>query len=243
MKVRAAFFFFVYVVAANVPFWIATRSIGFLLTGVFNFELLVVGALSLFVRRWVAVVLLVVGMLMDIVRGIGLTYLLSPSEMMGSARFLPEAVPAHAWGAVAVAMAIGVVCFLVVLMPAAEMDGREQVCVLAGLVMFAAVCGAVDLQQGHTSLFHRDTLQSGLRFTRLPVHSLIMSQVQYEQSRSMRVAGADVPVVAASKVMARFDGGSVAPQMSAMEPNVVLVLVESWGEPVSAGLEASLVRP
>jgi hypothetical protein len=50
MKVRAAFAIFVYIVAANIPFWVASHSIGLLLTGLFNVELVFIGILSLFVR-------------------------------------------------------------------------------------------------------------------------------------------------------------------------------------------------
>ncbi len=88
MKVRAAIVFFVvtvYVVAANIPSWIASRSMGLLLNGVFNFELVVLGILSVFLRRSVTLTLLGIAMVLDVLWGISSTYLLSPSEMIRSA--------------------------------------------------------------------------------------------------------------------------------------------------------------
>jgi len=98
MNVRTAsvfFVVFVYAIAANVPFWLAGHSMGLLLTGVFNVELLVLGMLSVFLRRWVTVVLLAIAVALDMVRGVSSTYLLSPLEMIRSARYLFEYAPSH----------------------------------------------------------------------------------------------------------------------------------------------------
>ena len=47
VKVRVFFVTFVYLVAANIPLWIASRSIGLLLIGMFNAEFLIIGILIL----------------------------------------------------------------------------------------------------------------------------------------------------------------------------------------------------
>jgi len=239
MKVRIAFVLFVYIVAVNIPLWIATHFIGFLLTGLFNVELVVLGILSVFLRRMVTVVLLPFVILLDIARGIGMTYLLRPSEMINSTRYLSEAVPSHFLGIVAVVACIGVVCLLGAVASGSRLDGREQAFVASALTIFVVVCGAVDVATGHTSALRRDYQAGAVRLTRFPSHALVMSELNHRRYS----AGANVLVPAASKVMVRFDGASVLPRTNAMAPNVVLILVESWGRPLAADLEGALVRP
>jgi hypothetical protein len=175
MKARSAsiyFVFFVYVVAANVPFWIASRSMGLLLTGVFNFELVVVGMLSVFLRRSVTV-----------------TLLLSPLEMIRSARYLFEYVPSHLGDVVAIALCIAVMCLLAALAQNNCAMRRDRVYAVFALAVFLVGVGAVDMHEGRTSLFHGDYERSTLRLTRLPGHSLLMSEVMFRRLNSRLLRG------------------------------------------------------
>jgi phosphoglycerol transferase MdoB-like AlkP superfamily enzyme len=70
-----------------------------------------------------------------------------------------------------------------------------------------------------------------------------MSEVQYEGFRSRHSAGADTFVPSASKTVVGFDNASLLARKDAVVPNVVLILVESWGKPISADLGQFLVRP
>ena len=246
MKVRAAFVFFVffvYAVAANVPFWIASRSMGLLLTGVFNFDLAVVGMLSVFLRRSVTVTLLAIVLVLDVLRGISSTYLLSPLEMIRSARYLFEYAPTHVGDIVAVMFLIGLICFMAAHAQDNRATDRERVYVVSALAIFVVVVGTVDVHERRTSLFHGDYERSTLRLSRLPAHELAMSEVMFWHFIHLRSAGSKTLVPAASKMMARFENASVAAHANAMAPNVVLILVESWGKSLDAGLERSLVLP
>jgi phosphoglycerol transferase MdoB-like AlkP superfamily enzyme len=246
MNVRTAsvsFVVFVYAIAANVPFWLAGHSMGLLLTGVFNVELLVLGMLSVFLRRWVTVVLLAIAVALDMVRGVSSTYLLSPLEMIRSARYLFEYAPSHSGNVAGVVVCVGVVCLMAALAKDNRATGRERVYVVSTLAAFLVVCGSIDIHKGRTALFHGDSESSALRLTRLPVHSLVMTEVMLQHLNNLRSTRNDAFVPAASKMMVRFENASVAADTNAMVPNVVLILVESWGRSLDADLERSLVQP
>jgi hypothetical protein len=246
MKVRASVVFFVvfvYVVAANIPFWIASRSMGFLLTGVFNFELVVLGILSVFLRRSVTVALLAIALVLDVMRGISLTYLLGPLEMLRSVRYLFEYAPSHVGEVAVVAICIGAICLLGAVAKDSLARNRERLYVVCALAVFLVVVGVIDVHKGRTSMFHgEDYEESSLRLTRLPGHELVMNEVLL-QHFSLRSTGSTASAPAASKMMVRFEDAAVASHGSAMVPNVVLILVESWGKSLDASLERSLVQP
>jgi hypothetical protein len=241
MKVRVSFAVLLYVVLANVPFWIASHAMGLLAGGLFNMEVIVIGILSVFLRRAVAVTLLLVAMLMDVLRGVNSTYLLSPSEMIRSARFLFEYAPAHPGGVVAVAICTALVCLMAALVGDGRSAGSERVYVVATLTVFAVLCWTVDLFAGRTAMLREDRELGAVRLTRLPTHSLVMSELRYETFYRTHLAGKNASAPAASKLIVRLDNAAYS--ASTVVPNVVLILVESWGKPVAADLEESLVRP
>jgi phosphoglycerol transferase MdoB-like AlkP superfamily enzyme len=243
MKTRAVFVFFVYIVAANIPCWIASHSMGLLLTGLFNIELAVVGILSVFLRRGITVGLLLVTMLLDVLRGIGVTYLLSPSAMLRSVRYLPESAPSHLWGTAAVASCIVAIFLMAAAVHESHPTGRERAYAVLGIAVFVVMCGTVDVSMGRTASFGRDWQVDVLRLTRFPAHSLVMDELRYEEFHRMHPGGPKDSVAAASQRVVRFEAASASSRADAMLPNVVLILVESWGKPVDALLEESLVRP
>jgi hypothetical protein len=110
MNVRTAsvlFVVFVYAIAANVPFWLAGHSMGLLLTGVFNVELLVLGMLSVFLRRWVTVVLLAIAVALDMVRGVSL---LLPARTMKLRREMPRCARGTSWYSMCIGRCLALRC-------------------------------------------------------------------------------------------------------------------------------------
>jgi phosphoglycerol transferase MdoB-like AlkP superfamily enzyme len=244
VKTRVFFFVFLYGVAANIPFWIASRSVGLLMTGLFNVEFLIIGILSVFVRRKLTFGLLLAAILLDIVGGINATYMLSPSEMFRSVRYLSEPKSLHLWDAVLVAICIAIICLLAVLGSGDRASGRERRFIALSLAAVALLCGVVDIETGHTMAFTGDSQYSATRLTRLPTHALVMSELAHVAHESLKrsiVVGNDAPMSSASTKLVGLDAASR--RGSATLPNVVLILVESWGKSRVADVEAGLVRP
>jgi phosphoglycerol transferase MdoB-like AlkP superfamily enzyme len=244
VKTRVFFFIFLYGVAANIPLWIASRSVGLLMTGLFNVEFLIIGILSVFVCRKLTVGLLLVAIVLDIVRGINATYMLSPSEMLRSVRYLSEPKSLHLWDVVGVAICIALICLMAVLASSDRASGRERRFISLSLAVVAVLCGVVDIETGHTMAFLGDSQYSATRLTRLPAHALVMSELAHAEHESFKrsiVVGNDAPMFSASTKLAGLD--TTSPRASATLPNVVLILVESWGKTHASDLEAGLVRP
>jgi Sulfatase/Cytochrome b(C-terminal)/b6/petD len=243
IKIRVFFVVFVYLVAANIPFWIASRSIGLVLIGLFNAEFLIIGILSVFLRRRLTLVLLLCAIFLDLVRGIGMTYFLSPSEMLRSVRYLLGAAPSHLWHIIAIAICIAVVCLLAVLVSRDGASNRERRWIVATLLAFFLFCVATDVLSGHAGLLRRDAQLDMPRLGRFPAHFLVVSEWQNESLRGLGRTGAGASVVSASKRLTGLDTAPASSGTGAMLPNVVLILVESWGKPLAADLDEALVRP
>jgi phosphoglycerol transferase MdoB-like AlkP superfamily enzyme len=243
LKTRVFFFVFLYGVAANIPFWIASRSVGLLVTGLFNVEFLIIGILSVFVRRKLTVGLLLVAIFLDIARGINATYMLSPSEMLRSARYLSEPKSLHLWDVVVVTICIAMICLIVALASSDRASGRERRFIALSLAAFVVFCGAVDVKTGHIVSFRGDSFFSTPRLTRFPTHSLVMSELEHESFKNSFAAEKDVPMLSASTRLVGLNTTSASMRASAALPNVVLILVESWGKSRATDLEGALVRP
>jgi phosphoglycerol transferase MdoB-like AlkP superfamily enzyme len=243
MKIRAPFLVFIYIVAANVPFWIASRSMGLLVTGLFNVEVVIIGILSVFLRRTLVIGLLLVAILLDILRGINATYMLSPSEMFLSARYIFESKSVHLSYIVVISICIALICLALSLISRGPMSVKERAFVASTLAVFALFCGVADVRAGQTKILQGDSQFRSYRLTRFPVHSLVMSEWTQRGIKRSIAAGTDALVPSAATRLARLDTGSAPLGTSATLPNVVLVLVESWGQSRAADLEAAIVRP
>jgi Sulfatase len=243
IKIRVFFVVFVYLIAANIPFWIASRSIGLLLVGFFNVEFLIVGILSAFLRLRLTIGLLLCAISLDLVRGVGETYMLSTSEMLRSVRYLFGDGPSHLWHVIVIAICIAVICLLAAFTSLDDANSRERgyvVCTLLGLFL---LCGVTDIVSGQTGLLRRDVQWGAPRLSRFPIHFLVISEWQHETFRALLRTGASDSAQSASTRLAGLGTSTASLETSAMLPNVVLILVESWGKPRAADLDEALVRP
>jgi Sulfatase len=243
MKSRSYFVIFVYLVVANIPFWIASHAIGLVLKGPFNDEFVLIGILSLFVRRALTVGLLLIAILLDMLNSVASTYLLSFSDMVRSVRFVPEIAPSHLWAIVGVAVCIAMVCRIAALASNSGIAGRERGYVASTLAVFIVLCAAFDASTGHVLAFRQDRQLGTVCLTRLGSHFVVMSGLHRQWFSSPVFAGTHASVPAASTMMAGFEAVSTSPRTDEVLPNVVLILVESWGKPLATDLDESLVRP
>jgi hypothetical protein len=216
---------------------------GLLVTGLFNVEIVIIGILSVFLRRTLTIGLLLVAILLDILRGINATYMLSPSEMFRSARYAFESTSVHLSDIVVITICIAIVCLVVTLTSSGRISGGERGFVALTLAAFALICGVADVRAGQTKILQGDVQFRSYRLTRFPAHSLVMSEWQQMRLKSLMAAGRHAPISSASTRLVRLETTSEPLGASATLPNVVLVLVESWGKSRAADLEEALVRP
>jgi hypothetical protein len=240
MKTRSYFVVLFYLFVANVPFWLASYSMGLRLKGPFNDEYVLIGIVSLFVRRWVAVGLLVLAIGLDLLNGIASTYLLGIPEMIGSVGSLHEFAPSHVWSVVGVAICVVMVCVTAALVSGSAIAGSERRYAASFLGVFLIAAVACDVATGHVLAFRQDRQLGPVCLTRMGSHFVVMAGMHRKIAPYQFTAGTNDAAVAAS---ANFERVSETQRMSAVLPNVVLILVESWGRPLDGDMEESLVRP
>ncbi len=240
MRNRSVAAVFFYAIVANVPFWIASHYFGLVVKGWFNLEFVVIGILSVFIRRWITIALLAGAILVDLLSGIGSTYWLSGSEMICSADSVLAITASRISDVVLVLTSILCVCFAIKAVAGMDMTGRERTGIAVSLAIFLCMCAAFDVATGHTS-FRLDRQLGTIRLTRIPTHALYQSELD-RWSREARIASStDGSVPAAAMKMIRFDSSMYT--LSSAKPNLVLILVESWGMPLASNLKESLFLP
>jgi hypothetical protein len=233
-----------YLVFANVPLWIASHWLGILPVGWFCLEYAGVGLLALFVPGTVAAALLLLVIAADLISGTSMTYWLPPSECVkniGSLRNLPNT---HLVAVGAVAFFMVLVVGLAASFPVGSSRGVDRARAATCLVAFVGIVSCADLvaalhRDGHMPNPFRgvspsDSIKlsyfSAIRLSRLPTFQLVHGEVFYAKiGQSVSASHADTSGVpsatAAALHAAAFGPGTTVQQ----KPNLVLVLVESWG--------------
>jgi hypothetical protein len=218
--------------------WLAAHVLGLQLAGYFNLELAAIGILVVAISPLPIWILLLCATALDIVSSISWTYMLPPFDLLQSARSVGEYLPSHVWAlaAVVLALAVGSLASVVVLSRLESGHERRMAALILGT--FSACCIITDLKTGQIRTFHPDKLVGSIRLTREPLRVLRLAQ-RY----GGRFAGGPVaPFDRASTLpIQRVSMDSFGQQLN--RPNVVLVLVESWGKPLSRDVDESLVRP
>ncbi len=213
---------------------------GLRLKGPFGDEYVLIGILSLFVRRWIAVGLLLVAIGLDLLNGIASTYMLGIPELLGSAGSLREFAPSHLWSVAGVAICVAIVCVMAALVSDIGITGRERRYAASILGVFLLAGVAIDVATGHVLALWKDRQLGSVCLNRMGSHFIVMAGMHRRMVAYQLNVATKKAVVAAS---AKFETVSETQKMSAALPNVVLILVESWGRPLSADMEESLVRP
>jgi hypothetical protein len=243
MRFRSYFVILVYVVAANIPFWVACYLMGLMFKGPFSDEVLLVGILSVFVRRTVTVPLLLIAISIDILSSVSATYLLNVSDMLRSMGSLVAFAPSRVWELGVIAICMAMVCFVAWLASSERIAVRERRWVAGTLATFLVLCWAVDATTGHILVARHDRQLGTVCLTRFGSHFLVTSWLQRRTLEIPVPARANESVPSASTIMTRAEFVSQSSPSQGMAPNVVLILVESWGKALAVDLDTSLVRP
>jgi Sulfatase len=233
-----------YAVLANLPLWIASHWLGILPVGWFCLEYAAVGLLALFVPGTLAAALLLLVIAADLISGTSTTYWLPPTECLknlGSLRNLPDG---HLVAVGAVAFFMLMVIGFAASFPAKAIRGADRSRAAACLIAFVAIFSCADVvaalhRDGHIPNPFRgvspsDSIKlsyfSAIRFSRLPTFQLVRSEVFYaEIGRSVRASHADTSGVPSATAVALSSAALHGGAGGQEKPNIVLVLVESWG--------------
>jgi hypothetical protein len=220
----------------SLPLAFMAHSLALLPRGYINLEYLLIGAFSVFLPRSVVLVMLFLESLADIACAISQTYMLSVKDMFESLRSLHSLPTSRIIEIVAAFALLTVFCAA-----AAHVLHRteDRLWVAGSFMLLIAIVISTALLMGQNPFKRADVMYSHKRLARSPVLSLVRSESFFH----------NVDLAAHST-----DGGGMNSASShAMDflnrpyavksPDVVLIVVESWGLPLDAHIARALNAP
>jgi Sulfatase len=252
------FFIAFYSIFANLPFWTASPILGLMRNGVFCVEYVAVGLLALFIPRIYSGILLFFVIVADMLCGVSQTFYLPPAECLRSSSFLFLLSGSRLFLVGTVALLALLIAIVAARLPVAKIRGTDRWIAAGCLVVFATIAISADVvavvrETGKLPNPFRlilpgdsvkSTYYSKIWVCRVPIVRLVRNEAKSIEVRNKVVAAnarlADVP--SASNAALRSVGVREA-KGDHETPNLVLVLLESWGSANESSLRDSLTHP
>ena len=252
------FFVFFYAVAANIPYWIASSEFGFLREGWFCLEFAAIGIVALFVPSFVASALLLAVIAADLLLGICRTYYLSIEDCLAGAGLMqriPHSRLLIAASVVLLALLIGAAAAI---LPASAIPRLDRMRAEACLIAFAVMCVSSDCAMYIRNTGGFNTLQglmkgtdkvkpgfySDLRLCRfLAAHLVKIERAERALKESEGTGSSSPQPVPSATERAVISAGVFAGNNEQDRPNLVIVLVESWGAATDSVIRDALIQP
>jgi hypothetical protein len=247
-----------YAIVTNVPFWAASIWLGILPIGWFCLEYAGIGLLALFIPRIFAAILLLLFITADLTSAVSKTYYLTPTECLTNVGSLYEFPGSRLLAFGVVAVLILLVTSIVAFFPMAPIRKNSRMRAALCLVAFVVFALSADLissvretgqipnpfGMARPSDANKFSDFRNLWMSRYPTIRLVRNERLFGRRRNIMNAfqpdHSPVPSATALAIKYISIGGDMR---TAAMPNVVLVLVESWGLDVDSSVRDSLVRP
>jgi len=247
-----------YTIFANLPYWIVAHEFGLCSLGWFCVQYATVGLIALMVPRILAAGLLFAVMIADLLCGICITFCLPVRECLANLSAAHAFTRHRLFCVIAVGLLALLAAATAALLPGNTLPKSQRWRAAACLVAFAAVIVGADgltvrLITGHLPFFAglpylpdgtNPEMFTAPRLARIPIIRLVRLQVFEARFSAFDKSGpaSAFPVSSATAVAMR-DGGILPGGSNGDLPNVVLVLVESWGLAIDTPLKEALVEP
>jgi hypothetical protein len=206
--------------------------------GYVNLEFLLIGAVGLFLPRPVVISMLLVDALADCVYSICYTYQFSLHDLFWSLRFVSSLPASRRMAGVAVLLAALFLCWM---LSALHPPRARRMHTAAALVAAAAILVPVDALNGQNPLWHEDVSWASFRLTRSPVLVLGVRQAAALRTESTARHSPNQPSPSASaQMLAWLDQSTAQSAAQLVQPDIVLIVVESWGLTRDPHLAAAL---
>jgi len=227
-----------YLTAANVPLLLFNRIFGATAHGLINIECLLIGAMSVFVPRATVFLLLCAAALADFAYSICYTFQFSLAQILQSLRYLgllPRATVIEGFAL------LPVVILLCAALSMLRPRPSTRPATAAAMLALVAVLVPIDILSGQNPAWHAgDVALLPFRVTRTPLLALCVREVKTERVYATARGAIVEPMAAASDQALALLAGRPA---GAESPNVVLVVVESWGALADPQLAHALTAP
>ncbi|WP_263350856.1 sulfatase-like hydrolase/transferase [Acidicapsa acidisoli] len=238
-----------YALLANIPFWVASRWLAISQDGWFCLEYIAVGLLALFLPRIIAPLLLLLAVAIDLIGAISETYFLPISQIFTNLGAVRQLSASRLFAGAVVLLLTLLAATISALPPVATVPKKYRARVAGCFLAFAVLCLSIDSievlrspgdRPGHIQAWHeiRGEIRVGyfpkLSLSRVPVFRLAL--------RKLFPAPSGLPIRNAA-TLAMQSAESIAAQNKGEPPNLVLILVESWGIDTDSSVRNALVEP
>ena len=234
-----------YAVLANIPMWIAQRAVGLVPMGWFNVDFLAIGVLSLFLPRFISMTLLTAAILVDFLVAICRTYFLLPGEVAAYVSAVSQMSARRIAGFFGIAILVAVVAGASMFL---RRPAKGRKATAAAFVLFALLLSADNhvmtfVRSGHwfttPDIAHDSPHDIRRRSIRFPARWLTdPGQYSWVRPRLPEPEHIEADTTSAFDADSRFVFGSAPDQT---HPDIVLIVVESWGLPLDPALRDALV--
>jgi Sulfatase len=247
-----------YAIVANLPFWTASPFLGLLRNGLFCLEYVGVGLLALFLPRIFAGVLLLVAIVADLICGVSQTFYISPAECLRSSSFLYLLSGTRLLMVAGVVILSLLVAALAAFFPIEKIRGTHRFLAATCLGAFAVASLTIDcvtVYRGTGKLPNPFRLSmpndseklsyfGNLSFSRLSVIRLVRNEIKSIVVHDEELAAeTDASPVPSSTAVAVRSAGIAVDESNQQKPNLVVVLVESWGLVGDSSISGALAQP
>jgi hypothetical protein len=251
-------YFLSYAILLNVPYWFAARNLGLLLHGWFCLEFPIIGIVALYFPRVGAPVLIVFVMLADLVCSVCETYFIFPAELFNNLAGIRD----FSFGRIVYVIMTGIMIIALALLARTfsisipNLDGRKRAAIC--LLVFAVGCITADFWKGLAGTGQHPNLINGLnaadtlsvrhyrdvRASRLPLRWWIQDLWRAKADRIAKNGsrGKPEPVQSAFNEMTGITGIAADGEDSS-RPNIVLIVVESWGLANDSAIRDKITEP
>ena len=258
-QARWILFVIFYAVIANIPYWIASREFGFLdHRGWFCVQFVTVGLLALVVRPILSAVLLFSVMAADLVYAVCESYSLSIQECLSNMDAIHAFSGHRRIAAAAVFLLVLLLAASTLLLRSATVRKSDRRRAAVCLIAFAVLILSTDVLTTWRATGHfpvpmgrraaHDGTELGMRnvprFARISIIRLVRQELGDAVVRAYERKGATAPMPVDSASAEALRLVNLAPGNSSRElPNLVIVVVESWGLATDSPLQQALVQP
>ncbi len=245
-----------YAVLANIPFWVACSSLGIFRNAWFCMEYVAIGLLALFVPRWATVALLSLAVFLDLLDGVCQTYFMVASQCLANLSAIRQFSLARLLAGFAV-------CLLMVLMlavawsfPIAKIKANYRWRTAACLLVFAAISLSVDGRTvfrrtgGILNYLHPKPLATDavtvssyrVLLSRVPTIRLLRKEIIHARTveTERRYPKSSLPARSAA-AQAILSSGLMTVKNGQELPNLVVIVVESWGMNSESSVRNALI--
>ena len=224
-----------YLILPNLPVWIFEKRMALFPHGYINVECLLVGVLAVFIPRPLTFLLLLFETCAAFVYLVCYTYQFSLSNLFASAHYLFLLPSGHA-PVFLLAFLTAVILSALVAFAPPSLRGRARVHVPVVLLSMAFLSIGIDTFDGHNPAMARDDALAIPRVTISPLAELGKRGMMFRYVEAS--AGSSTNVAMASASAAGI--ASLRQGTGEEAPNVVLVVVESWGLPHDPALAEAM---